>query len=125
MLANEFLGAVAQHLCECGIRFQDSAVEGAGADSDRGSFKHRPEAPITVASHASQVASSIASSMCLGNAAHAMLLELGHAVRGLQQLVENIGRAGAPVAVSSREKRRSALFTIGGLPSVSGILKIS
>src|SRR5271169_3469540 len=41
--AGQFRGAVAEHSAECGIRFQNPAIEVANGDSDRGPFKHRLE----------------------------------------------------------------------------------
>src|SRR5713226_3402260 len=46
--AGQFLLAVAEHSAERGIRFQNSAIELANTDADRGPFKHRPEAQIAV-----------------------------------------------------------------------------
>src|SRR6266851_4030250 len=39
--AGQFLLAVAEHSAERGIRFQNSAIELANPDSNRGPFKHR------------------------------------------------------------------------------------
>jgi hypothetical protein len=46
--ARQFLLAITKHFAECGIRFQNPAVELANPDSDRGPFEHRAEAQIGV-----------------------------------------------------------------------------
>ena len=48
MRAGQFLPAVAQQSAQCGIRFQDPAIELTYFNANRGPFKEREEAQIAI-----------------------------------------------------------------------------